>query len=189
MAAAAAEATGATDDAAEETGRLVGDNATRARRAADRLYLFGHGAYEAMALAADFAEPSIFVDPTRWRASEAERAKGALWYAGPAGSGVSLHMHTSAWNALVTGRKRWYLLPPLTMWGPTDLPAAEWVRTVYPEMRRRGDPVHECTQEEGEVMWVPGDWYHTTLNVEPATGIAIEVGSDVKLLEESLAAY
>jgi len=182
-------ATEATEEKEAEAEALGGDAARARARAADRLYLFGHGAYDAMSLAADFDEPSLFVDPSRWRASEAERAAGALWYAGPAGSGVSLHMHTSAWNALVSGRKRWYLLPPLTVWGPTDLPTAEWVRTVYPEMRRRGDPVHECTQEEGEVMWVPGDWYHATLNVEPSTGIAIEVGSDVKLLDESLAAY
>ena len=125
----------------------------------------------------------------RWGSTKAERAQGALWYAGPRGSGVSLHQHTSAWNALVRGRKRWYLLPPLTMWGPTDLPTREWLRTVYPIMRQRGDPLYECAQEEGEVIYVPGDWYHATLNVEPSIGIAIELGADTKLLVEQLAMY
>ena len=155
----------------------------------DPLYLFGHGAYDALHLEEDFVEPASFVNERRWGSTKAERAQGALWYAGPRGSGVSLHQHTSAWNALVRGRKRWYLLPPLTMWGPTDLPTREWLRTVYPIMRQRGDPLYECAQEEGEVIYVPGDWYHATLNVEPSIGIAIELGADTKLLVEQLAMY
>jgi hypothetical protein len=56
------------------------------------------------------------------------RDSSALFYFGPAAAGVSIHQHTNAWNALVYGRKRWFLLPPYTLWGPTGMPmVGGWV--------------------------------------------------------------
>jgi hypothetical protein len=43
-------------------------------------------------------------------------------------SGVSLHEHTNAWNALVYGEKHWVLLPPYSQFGPVSLELSEWVR-------------------------------------------------------------
>ena len=45
--------------------------------------------------------------------SKTQREKLALFYLGPTHSGAYWHEHTSAFNALFYGRKRWFLLPPM----------------------------------------------------------------------------
>lgn len=61
-------------------------------------------------------------DRNRYGYSSEERAETALFYVGPEGSGVNFHQHTNAWNALFFGRKRWFMFPPYTIFGPTALP-------------------------------------------------------------------
>ena len=53
------------------------------------------------------AEPAL-VEP---RITEIE-TRTMQFYLGPAESGAPMHFHRGAWNVLVHGRKRWFLLPP-----------------------------------------------------------------------------
>ena len=108
----------------------------------------------------------------------------ALFFAGPALSGVSLHMHTNAWNALLYGRKRWFLLPPNSLWGPTGMPMLRWVHDFYDKL---APDMHECVQEAGEVLYVPSDWYHGVINLKDSVGIVVEMGHNVRLLKRLLA--
>lgn len=131
----------------------------------------------------DYGAPNFFADRSRYGYSREERAETALFYVGPAGSGVNFHQHTNAWNALFYGRKRWFLFPPYTIFGPTALPMKEWHRTFYPQLK---DVAVECVQEAGEMLYAPTNWYHGILNLEPSVGIAVEIGANEQLLERLL---
>jgi oxalate decarboxylase/phosphoglucose isomerase-like protein (cupin superfamily) len=100
------------------------------------------------------------------------------FYLGPAESGSPMHIHQAAWNAQLFGRKRWFLMPPSAAYY-TTIPAREWLVDFYPR-----DSVDygmlECTQESGDVVFVPPMWGHATLNLAESIGIASEFtsGSD-----------
>ena len=89
-------------------------------------------------------------------------------------SGRYFHQHYAAWNAVVYGRKRWFLVPPQAYFGPKQVDAmtsVEWAATHRNEVR----PL-ECVQTAGTVLFVPEAWWHATINLADTVGIAVEVG-------------
>ena len=77
------------------------------------------------------------------------------------GLGVVPEEHPSAWFASVKGRKRWILHPP-NQQGPLrpmfkrdtcDVPKLYTVTRV-------------CDQQEGDIMYLPGGWWHETCNLD-----------------------
>lgn len=99
---------------------------------------------------------------------------------GPRRSGSCFHTDpyfTSAWNALVSGEKRWILYPP--SWTPPgvthrggdryDAPVPmKWMLEHYVA----GAPgAVECTQRAGEIMWVPSRWWHMVLNTTDTVAV------------------
>ena len=120
----------------------------------------------------DFEVPIYFQED--WL-EELPELNDMMWlFLGPKDSGMSLHQdlgHTAAWNAQVTGSKRWALVSPeydeavyegeVSCFDP-DLEA-------YP--RFRDAEVWEATVLSGEVLFIPGGWWHQTANLE--TGFAI----------------
>eukprot|EP00931_Biecheleriopsis_adriatica_P071563 TRINITY_DN4543_c0_g1_i1.p1 TRINITY_DN4543_c0_g1~~TRINITY_DN4543_c0_g1_i1.p1 ORF type:complete len:530 (-),score=96.16 TRINITY_DN4543_c0_g1_i1:11-1561(-) len=96
---------------------------------------------------------------------------------GASRSGLSFHNHGSSLLWLLHGRKHWYMCPPgcVTLalkenssialghspwhWGNETLKKAE---------------MKQCTQEAGEVMFVPSNWEHSTLNIGTALGLQWE---------------
>eukprot|EP01006_Ploeotia_vitrea_P062972 TRINITY_DN84722_c0_g1_i1.p1 TRINITY_DN84722_c0_g1~~TRINITY_DN84722_c0_g1_i1.p1 ORF type:complete len:654 (-),score=300.52 TRINITY_DN84722_c0_g1_i1:25-1791(-) len=106
--------------------------------------------------------------------TESKRNKQALFYLGPANSGAYFHSHTTAWNALVYGKKRWFLFPPELYHGRSyGLSMPEWISQVRNEL-----PVTalECTQHAGEIVYVPSRWRHGVLNLQDSVGLAVEIG-------------
>lgn len=117
---------------------------------------------------------------------------------GPARGGSSFHVdpnYTNAWNACLTGRKRWILFPPhlpppgvipsrdmLDVTTPTTL--AEWLLTYYPssaadpKFRREG---FECICDAGDVMFVPCGWWHFVVNLESSVAITQNFVSEANL--------
>lgn len=103
---------------------------------------------------------------------------------GPKHSGSTFHKDpnaTSAWNAAITGRKKWILFPPhITPPGVrvsrdgamvmTPLSPIEWFMNYYDEATHGFEP-YECIVNPGEVMFVPSGWWHMVINLE--TSIAI----------------
>ena len=84
-----------------------------------------------------------------------------------------MHQHSSAWNALVYGAKRWYLLPPNLDYRLQYSHMPNWVRSVLPRLPYRA---LECTQRAGEVLFVPEGWNHGVINLANSVGIVFEVG-------------
>lgn len=102
-----------------------------------------------------------FLDPSR---TEIE-LQTSQFYLGPAGSGAPFHFHRAAFNALVWGRKRWLVRPP----------AAAQYSTEHPRLGFDGDTESSrCTQESGDVLFIPDGWAHATLNDAESIGFASE---------------
>ena len=110
--------------------------------------------------------------------------KNTFFVVGGPRSGTVMHVdphHTSAWNTLLCGRKRWILLPPtddveiLGLMGidpsyRTKDPPTQWWADEYPKMVASG-AAHalgaiEVVQEAGDTIYVPMGWWHTVLNLD-----------------------
>lgn len=100
------------------------------------------------------------------------------------GSGVQMHVHGPVWaegcvlmriavqltelsfkqNALVLfGLKRWILFPPEQKpeFNP-DFSAMQWVINTLPTYN---STAIQCVLAPGELLWIPNDWWHLTLNI------------------------
>ncbi|GAX73493.1 hypothetical protein CEUSTIGMA_g945.t1 [Chlamydomonas eustigma] len=143
------------------------------------LYIFDKAfAERAPEMLSHFSVPSVFHQdlmsclgnsrpPYRWLVAGPARS-GATWHVDP-------HL-TSAWNALIHGRKRWALYPPHITPPGVDpdsydtLTSLQWLLEVYPTLPSHLKPL-EFIQEPGEVVFVPGGWWHCILNLEPSVAI------------------
>ena len=125
------------------------------------------------ALAEDYAVPEYFSGPGSdlFALAGARRRPPHRWVVfGPRRSGSSCHVDplaTAAWNALVSGRKRWALLPPGTprahakprLASGDGGEAAGWFSGALPAMLSDPSWPHDRpmqgVQHAGEVMFVP----------------------------------
>ena len=136
----------------------------------------------------DYGAPNFFADRSRYGYSREERAETALFYVGPAGSGVNFHQHTNAWNALFYGRKRWFLFPPaLTAY--SFLPMRDWLAEHKNASLTTASRPLRCTQHAGDVLFVPEMWGHATHNILPTVGTAIEFVGLKDQLQNKVQAY
>ncbi|CAE8611064.1 unnamed protein product [Polarella glacialis] len=87
---------------------------------------------------------------------------------GDEGSGSPLHFHQDAINILLSGRKRWWLVPP----------ARAAMSRVHPldALQNASSPEGELytqamvlEQEPGDIMYVPDMWGHAVLNLAKGT--------------------
>ena len=105
------------------------------------------------------------------------RQAKSLMILGAAGTGTGFHSHTSAYNALVYGRKRWYLLPPLLPRVIDMDTALPWYEVLtYENLNKLPVKPIVFDQYPGEVVYIPSDWYHATVNMDLSVGIAVELG-------------
>jgi histone arginine demethylase JMJD6 len=95
-------------------------------------------------------------------------------FMGPVGSGSPLHVdtfHSSAWNAVITGKKRWLFYHP----NETAFLYQGKVDVFHPDPQQfprfaRAEGV-ECTQYPGDVVFTPSGWWHQVYNEEPGISI------------------
>ncbi|XP_009362639.1 F-box protein At5g06550 isoform X1 [Pyrus x bretschneideri] len=104
---------------------------------------------------------------------------------GPAGSGSSFHIDpnsTSAWNAVITGSKKWVLFPPDVVPpgvhpSPDGAEVAcpvsiiEWFMNFYGATKTWKKKPIECICKAGEVIFVPRGWWHLVINLEESIAI------------------
>ena len=131
----------------------------------------------------DFAVPDWFAEDLFQYVGKKRRPPYRWIVFGPPRSGSSVHIDplaTSAWNALISGRKRWALYPPGTMDKATIKPrgigldgeSVTWFNVMYPrtltaEWKSKGlPPPIDVIQHPGEIMFVPDGWWHAVLNLD-----------------------
>ncbi|KAF9136463.1 hypothetical protein BGX30_011166 [Mortierella sp. GBA39] len=107
---------------------------------------------------------------------------------GPARSGSTFHKDpnaTSAWNAVITGSKKWIMFPPHILppgvftnedesevTSPVSL--MEWFSNFYASTQFPDDPADRPLEgicREGEIMFVPRGWWHAVVNLEDCIAI------------------
>jgi len=148
----------------------------------DPIYLFDDKfgeREEAKKLLEDYEIPIYFKED--YFESLAEERPPYRWFViGPQRSGSPFHIdpyRTSAWNALLVGRKRWALYPydehppgvdiDYDSDGNFDSDSPEpvkWFVDTYPHIPEDKKPI-ECILEAGEIMYVPSGWWHQVLNL------------------------
>ena len=90
-------------------------------------------------------------------------------YIGPAKSYSALHQdvwNTSAWNAVISGKKLWLFFPV----SQSDYLYKGAVNPFSPDLDKypyyaRTRPFF-CIQNPGEIVFTPGGWWHTVINLE-----------------------
>lgn len=145
----------------------------------------------------DYSIPSFFEEDLMHFAGESRRPPYRWFVMGPARSGSYIHVDplaTSAWNALIHGRKRWALFPPgtpkalLQPKGPDlEREAVSWFRNVHPSTQQHdwpGAKPIDVIQNPGEIMYVPGGWWHTVMNLStPTTAVTHNYASSTNFRE------
>ena len=114
------------------------------------------GTTDAAVFLKDISHPPGFGDPQDCARNRlCSYALGPHQFAlGAAGTGSPMHTHQDAWNALIYGRKRWFIAPPAQAnYSYTHIRA--WMEADYPQLPPSQRPL-ECVQRAGEVMYVPG---------------------------------
>lgn len=106
--------------------------------------------------------------------------------AGPARGGSSFHVdpnYTHAWNANLTGRKRWLFFPPSCpppgvvpscdmSEVATPLSLTEWLLNNYDASVSQLQHVgYECICEPGDLIFVPCGWWHSVVNLQDSVAI------------------
>ena len=106
---------------------------------------------------------------------------------GPERSGTSIHIDplgTNAWNGSLKGHKLWLLLPPNTpkpiargkevMKKGQDDEAIMYMKEIFPKLKEKyGDNLNEMwfIQRPGELVFIPGGWWHTVVNLDDTIAI------------------
>eukprot|EP00928_Gymnodinium_smaydae_P000883 TRINITY_DN10324_c0_g1_i2.p1 TRINITY_DN10324_c0_g1~~TRINITY_DN10324_c0_g1_i2.p1 ORF type:complete len:503 (+),score=124.84 TRINITY_DN10324_c0_g1_i2:74-1582(+) len=129
----------------------------------------------------DYVVPDLF--PHDWLnlVNHDARPPWRWWCIGPKRSGTTVHidpLNTSAWNAVTHGRKRWVLFEPevpkkvakgkgLRQKGEDD-EAIMYFDFILPRLKQANPDVrvYEGIQNPGDVIFVPGAWWHGVLNLE-----------------------
>ena len=169
-----------------------------AQRDEEPLYVFDEAFGETCpALLHEYARPACAEDDLLATLGEERRPPYRWLVAGPARSGASWHVdpaRTAAWNALLSGTKRWALYPPGVAPPGVEVqidaatgairhsspPSLRWFLEVYPYLPPERRPL-ECVQRPGETIFVPSGWWHCVLNLEESVAVTQNYASRANL--------
>jgi len=122
--------------------------------------------------------------------------KQHILFSGNAGTGALPHIHGTAVNLLVYGKKKWvlfnatennqsgqYLLEKYMNDYPyeKETSSVEWYNKEYntsiKKYKNKGNEVIEFIQESGDVVFFPQHWAHTIINLSECLGITLIEGT------------
>jgi len=92
-------------------------------------------------------------------------------YVGSTGSGSPMHFHSDAINACFKGEKMYVLLPPVHAVYSID-PVMFWLKNQEKELIQHA---LFCTQQKGDILYIPGMYSHGVLNKKKVIGVATEM--------------
>eukprot|EP00978_Attheya_sp_CCMP212_P001405 scaffold2957_cov55-Attheya_sp.AAC.4 len=150
---------------------------------------------KAKRLLKDYRVPTYFNEDLFHLVGERRRPPYRWFLIGPERSGTTVHIDplaTSAWNTLITGKKRWVLFPPHVpkrvakgrglIRKNEDDEAIHYFMTILPRIKQQALKVgnhgdyenfacYEFTQNAGETVFIPNGWWHAVLNLTHTVGI------------------
>ena len=157
------------------------------------LYLFDKTfATKAPRLGDDYSVPDYFAEDL-FCVLEDKRPDYKWLIMGAIKSGSSFHKDpnaTSAWNAVITGSKKWLMYPPhITPPGvqphgvdvASPLSLMEWFVNFYDHKVVQGVSPLECTVHAGDLLFVPSGWWHIAMNLEETIAITQNFCSQANL--------
>jgi hypothetical protein len=108
----------------------------------------------------------------------------------PSGTGLPFHFHEEVCGNLnLWGRKRWFFSKASPLYNPKHN-TGRWVTEVLPAIADGTAPVArsapyddilECMTGPGDMVYVPQDWYHSTLAVGHVIGVAPHCKEEVRV--------
>ncbi|ORC91727.1 transferase, transferring glycosyl group [Trypanosoma theileri] len=182
----------------EHTTMTVSDYVRYAVEQSDERPIYMFDAEFGTSMAADslYTVPEHFGRDDFFKVLGKERPKYRWIIAGPKRGGSSFHVdpnYTNAWNANLTGRKRWILFPPgCTPAGvfpsedmsevTTPVSLTEWLLNHYDATVEKWKGVgYECICEPGDIMFIPCGWWHFVINLEDSVAITQNYVSECNL--------
>ncbi|CAD7971524.1 unnamed protein product [Amoebophrya sp. A120] len=165
----------------------------RKQRDDSPIYLFQSALQEetgSNTLLSDFTVPDIMPFDF-FNLVGADKKPPYRWFCiGPKRSGTTVHkdpLGTSAWNAVVTGAKRWVLFEPQVdkklvkskelRLKHEDDEAIDYFLNILPRIKdqivleNKDVRIYEEVQRRGEVIFVPQNWWHGVVNLEDSIAI------------------
>jgi histone arginine demethylase JMJD6 len=119
----------------------------------------------------DYNEPELFSDDL-FKNLGTIRPRYRWFIAGPPRSGSNLHVDplgTSAWNALITGKKEWIIFYPGAPVRESTKSGAAWFRDEYPKLKHLQH--YHFVQKPGEILYIPSGWWHIAINREATMAV------------------
>ena len=151
------------------------------------LYLFESGMIgETSPLRDDYRVPDYFRDDFLNLVGRESKPPHKWFCIGPRRSGTTVHrdpLGTSAWNAVTMGYKRWVLFEPRETKSIVkarrcrrkgeDDEAIHYFDFLLPRLREEQSSlkIYECIQGPGDLMFVPGQWWHGVLNLTDTVAV------------------
>jgi hypothetical protein len=131
----------------------------------------------------DYRVPEQF--PDYLAELDAALRPGYSWiYIGPRDSASNFHRDvagTSAWNALLRGRKLWLFFAPDEHAAEYDNTLDAFVRDAAPAAVLAARTPHYCIQEPGETVFTPSLWWHQVYNLEASIAVTENFADDCNL--------
>jgi hypothetical protein len=174
----------------EHTHMTVEDYCRYAKQQRDErpIYLFDSEFRDSGAMRADmFTVPETFGRDDFFKVLGPHMRPKYRWLiAGPKRGGSSFHVdpnYTSAWNACLTGRKRWIMFPPgcvpcgiypsedmSNVTAPQSL--SEWLLNHYDaSVAKYSKEGREVIANAGDIVFVPCGWWHFVVNLADSVAI------------------
>jgi histone arginine demethylase JMJD6 len=134
----------------------------------------------------DFEMPDLFQHDYFALVNEDSRPPHRWFCIGPKRSGTTVHIDplgTSAWNVVTHGQKHWVLMDPKetkrvvkgkdVVKDGEDDEAIMYFDFILPRIKRAHPElvIYEGLQNPGEVIFVPGDWWHGVLNTQDCVAV------------------
>ena len=119
----------------------------------------------------DYDEPELFSDDL-FKNLGTIRPRYRWFITGPPRSGSNLHVDplgTSAWNALITGKKEWIIFYPGAPVRESTKSGAAWFRDEYPKLKHLQH--YRFVQKPGEILYIPSGWWHIAINREATMAV------------------